>query len=244
MSFAPLTISDLPNELLVAIAAAGQEGRVPDADSQPMISKTEWTLSHLSRRSRDVIVGAPALWTLVEANLNAEGSIEILKLYLERSRPCNIWATLRRPSVPVPDNHELIEERISKILPHVHRMWRLRIVFNTIMGGLLLAPFSDMAAPNLEHLELVNELNPWYSRWSSLGMFVRGGAPKLTFLKMNGLRLQLPLPQWVASLTHLELLRGQTPAELDTGLERAGFTSRLCKHSTSRLRIVKTTVTY
>ncbi|KAJ6588434.1 hypothetical protein B0H19DRAFT_1099295, partial [Mycena capillaripes] len=155
MSLAALTISDLPNELLLAIAAAGQEGRgVPDADSQPMVSKTEWTLSHLSRRFRDVIIGVPALWTLVEANLNAEGSVEILKLYLERSRACNIWATLRRPSVPVPDNHELIEKRISQILPHVHRMWRLRIVLRTPTGGLLLAPFRDISAPNLQYLEL------------------------------------------------------------------------------------------
>ncbi|KAJ6571718.1 hypothetical protein B0H19DRAFT_1130859 [Mycena capillaripes] len=192
MSFAALTISDLPNELLVAIAATGQEGRVPDADSQPMISKTEWTLSHLSRRFRDVVVGAPALWTVVEANLNAEGSVEILKLYLERSRACNIWATLRRPSVPVPDNHKLIEKRISQILLHVHRMWRLRIVLRTATGGLLLAPFRNIWAPNLQHLELVlQHSGPWHRARNSVELFVPG-APKLTFLIMDGFKPQLP----------------------------------------------------
>ncbi|KAJ6571694.1 hypothetical protein B0H19DRAFT_1130768, partial [Mycena capillaripes] len=195
MSSPAFTISDLPNELLIAIAAAGQEGRVPDADSQPMISKTEWTLSHLSRRFRDVIVGAPALWTLVEANLNAEGSVEILKLYLERSRACNIWTTLRRPSVGVVDDHKLIEERISRILPHVHRMWRLRIVLRTATGGLLLAPFRDISAPNLQHLELVlKHHGPWHMAWKSAELFVPG-APKLTFVTMDGF-LQLPVPQW------------------------------------------------
>ncbi|KAJ6571703.1 hypothetical protein B0H19DRAFT_1130798, partial [Mycena capillaripes] len=193
MSSPSLTISDLPSELLVAIATAGQEGRVPDADSQPMISKSEWTLSHLSRRFRDVIVGAPTLWTLVEANLNAEGSVEILKLYLERSRACNIWATLRRPSVRVRlDDHKLIEERIGQILPHAHRMWRLKIVIRTATGGLLLAPFRNISAPNLQHLELVlKNLGPWSTGWKSPELFVPG-APKLTFLIMNGLKLQLP----------------------------------------------------
>ncbi|KAJ6571706.1 hypothetical protein B0H19DRAFT_1130802 [Mycena capillaripes] len=130
-------------------------------------------------RFRDVIVGAPALWTIVEANLNAEGSVEILKLYLERSRACHICATLRRPTIG----------RINQILPHVHRMWRLRIVFRTTTGGLLLAPFRDISAPNLQHLEL------------------------LTSLIMDGFKFQLPLPQWAASLTHLELRRGKMAPE-------------------------------
>ncbi|KAJ6571707.1 hypothetical protein B0H19DRAFT_1130810 [Mycena capillaripes] len=192
MSSPALTISDLPNELLVAIATAGQEGRVPDTDPQPMVSKTEWTLSHLSRRFRDIIVGAPALWTIVEANLNAEGSVEILKLYLERSRACDIWATLRRPSVGSVDDLKLIEKRINQIFPHVHRMRRLRIVLRTTTGGLLLAPFRDISAPNLQHLELV------LTHFSSLStgpveLFVPG-APKLTSLIMDGFKLQLPLP--------------------------------------------------
>ncbi|KAJ7028702.1 hypothetical protein C8F04DRAFT_1265661 [Mycena alexandri] len=86
------TILTLPNELLITITAAGQEDRAQTL--QPAF-KSEWALSHVSRRFRDIIVGTAALWTLIEVDLGLEGSTEILKLYLERSEACSIWATIQ-----------------------------------------------------------------------------------------------------------------------------------------------------
>ncbi|KAJ6588282.1 hypothetical protein B0H19DRAFT_202399 [Mycena capillaripes] len=192
-----LTIYSLPNELLEAIAAAGQEGRVPDFQGA---LKSEWTLSHISRRFREVVVSAPALWTLIGANLAAEGSVEILKIYLERSGGCKICAALLLPSYA--DLHDIraTEESVRLVVPHIHRIRRLRVVLMTAWGRQLLGPFRDIAAPNLQHLEIVKKGSPVKS--SPLELF-SSGAPKLTFFKMDCF-VPNPVPTWVASLTHLE----------------------------------------
>ncbi|KAJ6588271.1 hypothetical protein B0H19DRAFT_1247960 [Mycena capillaripes] len=197
-----ITIYSLPNELLEAIAVAGQEGRVPDFQGA---FKSEWTLSHISRHFREVIVGTPALWTLIETKLADKGSVEILKLYLARSGGHYICAALRGPSRA--DIHDVrvmdvrvMEERLGLIVPHIHRILRLSVVFTTQRWGRqLLSPFRDIAAPNLQHLEIAKigtaESTP-VELFSS-------GAPRLTFLKMDGF-FPIPVPPWAASLTHLE----------------------------------------
>ncbi|KAJ6588529.1 hypothetical protein B0H19DRAFT_1367122 [Mycena capillaripes] len=194
-------ILSLPNELLVAIAAAGQEGRVPD--SRSTVFKSEWTLSHVCRRFRECIVGAPSLWTLVEANLEAEGSLQILEIYLERCQACNIWASFLNHS---PTNYISGAERLNRIIPFIDRMWRLEIVLQTPRPEKLLAAFRDLTATNLQHLEIINEVNK--PKRSPVEIF-SAGMSKLTFFKMDGLQLKSPLPQWTTSLTHLELRRDQ-----------------------------------
>ncbi|KAJ6588337.1 hypothetical protein B0H19DRAFT_1098835 [Mycena capillaripes] len=195
----PTTILSLPNELLVAIAAAGQEGRVADLDTT-FNSKTEWTLSHISRRFRDVILGAPTLWTFVAADLEAEGSMEICKLYLERSKTCTISANFLYCALSVSQNLSdflATMRRIDHIVPHIHRIsWlRLRMESNE-----LLAPLLCVAAPNLRHLEI---FNPGYIL-VNLPCLFSSGAPKLIFVKIDGYTL-LPAPPWTTSVTHLDI---------------------------------------
>ncbi|KAF7343424.1 F-box domain-containing protein [Mycena venus] len=199
-----LSISALPNELLVSIAAAGQEGRVPDL--RPVF-KSEWTLSHVSRHFRDVITGAPALWTLVEANLNANGSVEILRLYLERSGGCDISATLKHGWTAKGTERNLIAERLRQLVSQINRVWRLSIVLDSSHSVEVLLPFRDVAAPKLQYLEIIRD-HIDYSRWDSVELF-SAGAPELTFLKMDGFKPELPVPPWTASLTHLEFWGGQ-----------------------------------
>ncbi|KAJ6588352.1 hypothetical protein B0H19DRAFT_1248025 [Mycena capillaripes] len=186
---APLTILSLPNELLVAIAAAGQEGRVADLVTS-FDFRTEWTLSHLSRRFRNVIVSAPALWTFIEVNLCAEGSVEISKLYLERSQTCHISATLKYP------DFDLVAEGFLRILSHIDRVWRLNMQLRMEPGKLLDSLCRGLAAPNLQHLEITNDT----ARASMFSL----EAPKLTFVKIVGFNALL-VPAWTTSLTHLEL---------------------------------------
>ncbi|KAF7350427.1 hypothetical protein MVEN_01347700 [Mycena venus] len=163
---AQLAIYSLPDKLLIAIAAAGQEGRV--ADLRPGTSKTEWALSHVSCRGSDTIVGVSALWTLVESNLDASESVEILNLYLERSRSCNISAIFHRSTVL---EYNLLRERLSQaIIPHVNRIWSLKIVLNTQWEA--------------EYLEFVNDYTNHEYEWSTIEMF-SCGAPRLGFLKMD-----------------------------------------------------------
>ncbi|KAJ6588270.1 hypothetical protein B0H19DRAFT_1366926 [Mycena capillaripes] len=142
-----LTISSLPDELLEAIAAAGQEGRLPDFQGA---FKSEWTLSHISRRFREVIVGTPALWTLIEATLEKKGSVEILKLYLARSGSHNICAALRLPSHADIYGVLVMEERLRLIVPHIHRIWRLSVMLKAQRR----TPNSRFRIPSLKSLHL------------------------------------------------------------------------------------------
>ncbi|KAJ6588261.1 hypothetical protein B0H19DRAFT_1247951 [Mycena capillaripes] len=194
-----LTIYSLPNELLAAIAAAGQEGRFQAA------FKPEWTLSHISRRFRDVIVRAPALWTIIQVNLAAEGSVETFKLYVERAGACELWAAITSSSHDL--DRILVGERLAQIVPNVNRMWRLSIRVPGEWEHLILAPFRHIAAPVLQHLEVVRPADDGILARDLFEVF-SSGAPRLTFLKMKGLKIQLPTPQWTASLTHLELWGG------------------------------------
>ncbi|KAJ7856587.1 hypothetical protein B0H13DRAFT_2357323 [Mycena leptocephala] len=177
-------MTSLPNELLVAIAAAGQEGRFLHSNTAfDFKFKSEWTFSHLCRCFREAIIGTPELWTHVEVDLSMRGSVEIFNLYLERCGTYPISATLQYLTA---SNYHLVDERLR--------------------GGLVLALFRDVAAPNLRHLEIINALRESYYWWPSVEVF-SSGAPRLAFLKMDGFRPQRPAPPWT-SLTHLELRKG------------------------------------
>ncbi|KAJ6519219.1 hypothetical protein C8R45DRAFT_950602 [Mycena sanguinolenta] len=204
----------LPNELLVAIAAAGQEERVAEMlslrsrwQTQSTTFKSEWTMSQLSRRFRDAIVGAPNLWTLAEAELEHQGSVKVLKLYLERSQVCKISITLRESQTSLLE-YNLLLERISSIAAHFSHIHMLRIAVTDCrkeMSSLFRA-----AAPFLEHLEVINidtEVGGPVEMFSY-------GAPKLKFLKVDYFVLDSSAAAWTASLTHLVLLR--CPVSIDT----------------------------
>jgi hypothetical protein len=179
------TITSLPNELLEGIAAA--------------VPETERTLSHICRRLRIVMLGTPALWTHAAVDLHVKGSVEIFELYVARSQECTISATLQlRSELKDESTRDLVAERLRQIVRHIDRIGRLRVVGG---GQLIVDSFCDLAAPNLRRLEVVKL---GHSSWGGAKLFL-GGAPKLTFLELHDLRLELPIPQWAASLTHLEL---------------------------------------
>ncbi|KAJ7806134.1 hypothetical protein B0H14DRAFT_3882472 [Mycena olivaceomarginata] len=189
-----LSIHSLPNELLVAIAVAGQEDRVADLyrpghwQSDSTTSKCEWIWSRLSQRFRDVIVGTPTLWTLIETDFSGEGSIEILKLYLERSRTCQISVTLHEPS----ESHLLdegdLEGRVTGgIVPQINRIRWLRIMLGPTAWD-----------PEM-HLEIVSTDHD-----AGTGALFLSGAPRLSSLKIDGFTHRLPAPVWTATLTHLD----------------------------------------
>jgi hypothetical protein len=82
-------------------------------------------------------------------------------------------------------------------------------VFRTEWGGNVLASFRDVAAPNLQHLDITNEIDYGDFRPGITIEMFSSGAPRLNFLKMNGFKLDAQAAnQWMASLTHLEILGG------------------------------------
>ncbi|KAJ6515468.1 hypothetical protein C8R45DRAFT_1205719 [Mycena sanguinolenta] len=215
-------ISSLPNELLEAIVAAGQERRAQGGVHafDHATFKSEWTLSHVSRRFRNVILGAPALWTLIETDFGHQGSVEILKLYLKRSEPRSISTHLR---CSIENRRDLLVERVGLVVQHINRIWRLSIAACADSMEILI-PFRDVAAPALRRLEIVNNNNP-PSPWTPIEVF-SAGAPALTFLKMDRFKPQLPTPSWTASLTHLEFWTGQDWEEESATLILASITEQ------------------
>ncbi|KAJ7780252.1 hypothetical protein DFH07DRAFT_468057 [Mycena maculata] len=185
----PKTFS-LPDELLAAVATAGQE----DCDDALGLG---WTLSHVSRRFRNTVIGTPSLWTRVEITLGSEDSVEIFKLHLERSKVCKLWVTLRDISVMA----DTVTEHLSHLVPHISRIWRSDMALDDTKSILaVLVPFRHAAAPCLEHLD-IKMINTHGS--FSMNIF-SAGAPRLTSLKLNKCVPCFPVPQWTTSLTHLE----------------------------------------
>jgi hypothetical protein len=200
----PITICSLPEELLVAIAAAGQEGRASTraVDLQPAkeVFKSEWALSHTSRRFRNVVVGAPALWTFIEILLDFPGSVKIFKLYLQRSRACKISVTFR---CPFSADEGLLKNCLRQIVRNLGRLWRLAVMLGTEPVEAL-APLRNVEAPHLQHLEVITN----YANTECIEIF-SSGAPRLSFLKIDGPKFALPKSSWTAALTRLELWQGQ-----------------------------------
>ncbi|KAJ7878661.1 hypothetical protein B0H13DRAFT_2545077 [Mycena leptocephala] len=145
---------------------------------------------------------------LVDVSFDADGSKENLKLYMERSGGCLMSATLRGSNQGIAYYYKLLAERFSQIVPHMDRIWRLRIVLRMEWGGDVLASFRDVAAPNLLHLEITNEIQDYDDYWITVEMF-SSGVPRLNVLNMNAIKLDVRAAnQWTASLTHLEVMGG------------------------------------
>ncbi|KAJ7164892.1 hypothetical protein C8R46DRAFT_300308 [Mycena filopes] len=194
-----MALLTLPNELLVAIAAAGSRP-AEDLTVVRQCYRCEWTLSQVSRRLRDVIIGAPTLWTLLELDLHHEELTEIAQLYLTRSRACHLSAFLYE--MEDIDNDDLIAERIRVLVPHLPRIRTLRLSIY-VDPGVALSPLRHVLAPNLERLEILNNLDPNDVHQTAFEIFSLG-LPKLTSFKMKHAAPHLPLPPWTVGLTRLE----------------------------------------
>ncbi|KAJ7721007.1 hypothetical protein B0H16DRAFT_378949 [Mycena metata] len=192
-------ILSLPNELLLAIVAAGQELEERSVAAQQL--RPEWTWSQVCRRFRDVIVGAPGLWTIIDLDLHSDTLADIANLYFTRSQACILNVTLRE-SKDI-DNDSFVAEQLSIIVPHIHRIRQLR-VFLSADPQIVLAPLRHVNASNLERLEIRNTLDEFETNPVEL---FSAGAQMLRFIGMKGITPHFPVP-WAAALTHLELRGG------------------------------------
>ncbi|KAJ7721011.1 hypothetical protein B0H16DRAFT_379017 [Mycena metata] len=192
-------ILSLPNELLLAIVAAGRELEEGSVAVQQL--KPEWTCSQVCRRFRSVIVGAPGLWTLIDLDLHSDALADIANLYFTRSQACILSATLRE-SEDI-ENDPLVAEQLSVIVPHIHRIRQLRL-FLSADSQIALAPLRHVNASNLERLEIRNTVDAFSA---NVELF-SAGAQMLRFIGMKGITPHFPVP-WAAALTHLELRRGE-----------------------------------
>jgi hypothetical protein len=103
-----------------------------------------------------------------------------------------------------PEDHGFTKG-LREILPHVERLWKFAIILHTRSAAKVLAPLRDVGAPHLQNLEIANLS---YHDRIGVGLFA-SGVPRLSFLRIDGLKLQLPAPSWTVALTHLELRKSQ-----------------------------------
>ncbi|KAJ7164893.1 hypothetical protein C8R46DRAFT_300321 [Mycena filopes] len=195
-----MALLTLPNELLVAIAAAGWRPTEDPLQRRHKVSrrryKCEWAMSQVSRRLRDVIIGAPTLWTLVELDLHHEDFMDIAQLYLTRSRACHL-SVLFYETKDI-NSDDLIAQRISALVPHLSRIKKLHLSLYTD-PEVTLSPLRHVPAPNLERLAITSSI----ANTSPFEIF-SPGLPRLTFLSMKHVAPSLPLPPWTGALTRLE----------------------------------------
>ncbi|KAK7062329.1 F-box domain-containing protein [Favolaschia claudopus] len=192
------TILSLPNELLLAIAAAGQHDH---GTHTSVDSRSEWILSHLCRRFRHATLAAPALWTNISISLSISWKKlqdrqhyeEILSLYLRRSIPLKVSVSLRVVIFFMAGVVELFTKWLHQIAPDMERVRSLSIDLGLQADdlGLAFAPLRYLAAPNLVYLDITNHnTNTLYRCPFELCSL---GTPKLSSVRLDGL-LPFPIP--------------------------------------------------
>ncbi|KAJ7603803.1 hypothetical protein FB45DRAFT_1044472 [Roridomyces roridus] len=136
----------------------------------------------------------------VVVDLCSKSSAELLRLYLERSAPCDIEITLRAmDDLPVPKG-------LQYLSPHIARIARLTIVVRTHQAlDTILASFRNVAMPSLENLDIESHRDIDLLDMSPLN------SPNITSLKMTRCTPAFPPPQWMVALTHLHLKNNPYP---------------------------------
>ena len=181
----------LPNELLTAIFEAG-------STDHPQIV----TISHVSRRWREIALHTPSLWSTIHMDENTSYP-KLLDAYLDRSGACPL-------DIVVDYQNEYPASRtfqetfyLHKILSHIDRWHSLWVgATSNEIAYIILPHLRDSRAPLLERLVVFGEEDAMGDDLD-LNVFM-GGAPHLSFISLTSLNMQSCWPP-LAALTNLEL---------------------------------------
>jgi hypothetical protein len=164
----------------------------------------EVVVSHVCRRWRSISLGCPMLWTSFQYEVRHPADARPLQRfdsYAERSvaLPLRIWFNfLSTGASSTPVNVQLVQ----KALHHAHRWQRFTLYSNDLT---VIHPFHllrDLPVPMLEYLTLepgVDANRDVLASYSAIAKMtgpsiLRGGAPKLTYLMLAGLGVNLLPP--------------------------------------------------
>lgn len=200
-----LPISKLPNELLNSILLIAQSNHfVRSPRSRPF----EITASHVSSHWREVVLGTPLLWKVIDQFVRNFGHVNAytfqkLQAYLFRSGTCPLDMTFTFEVEP--------DAYIDLLLPHSNRWQRLSIFSKSSQVQHVSASLRDMAVPCLEHLSLTfgsrqDVGQPTRTPYATLSpQILLQGAPLLTFLRLAGAALGTLQPPYSSiSTLHLD----------------------------------------
>jgi len=196
----------LPPEILSWIFELGQAlelGELHNLDDSDIddvsVSPFEILITHVSSRFRTVAIGTCKLWRSID--ITRIHSMESITTYISRSNGCGLWVRLDF-GTRTPSTNELAKLGvISPQLNHYHRLV-IKTVDET-MDKPVIRPFCDRDAPMLEHLSIsVEEVE---GAFAANTVVLRGGAEKLSFVRLRGLAVPLFRPPLsVVTTLHLD----------------------------------------
>ncbi|KAJ7628442.1 hypothetical protein FB45DRAFT_918298 [Roridomyces roridus] len=184
----------LPNELIAEIAAA----RLDEA-AQHTKESTIILLSHVCQRFRQTLLGTSAFWATFTLDIYEEGSVNISRLFLERSAMREV-----RLSLEALDLDDAEAKSLLHLIPHATRISWLSIAYaspHTLSK--VLAPFEGVAFPRLAHVEFSNE-GDWNMDERPPNLFTLD-CPNISSLILSSCSHSPPPPHWLNNLTHLEV---------------------------------------
>ncbi|KAJ7608435.1 hypothetical protein FB45DRAFT_1011023, partial [Roridomyces roridus] len=177
----------IPDELVVEIV---------DAADYP----AELTVSHVCRSLRQTVVNASTLWTDVVVNVNRDGSVEISKLYIERSAPRQIRLTLNAVSDLQPQSLRVLTPNCVDRIVELYIQFQSCQAVETIMHAL-----RGVAVPSLEYLSIKSACKGYNN--DPVVDLSGLDAPSIVSLRLDRCIFGRNIPPWMrTSLTDLTLI--------------------------------------
>ncbi|KAJ7213098.1 hypothetical protein GGX14DRAFT_564137 [Mycena pura] len=152
-------IKKLPVELLgeIFMWTLGDWGMM--TDEPPRLLLEPLTLSHVCVHWRSVAISIPMLWAAIWIDRPRAAHIHMVELWVERSQSCLLSIHLRqtdpksRLSFPASIEHDLTDEILTLLIPHLHRWHVVEFLFSAdAQRPLTSLPVDEATA--LEHVAL------------------------------------------------------------------------------------------
>ncbi|KAF9645229.1 hypothetical protein BDM02DRAFT_607219 [Thelephora ganbajun] len=211
---ADFAFDKLPTELLVEIFNRARADNVRDAYNEKYPYPV--ALAQVCRYWRRLALGAPTLWTNIRVTkYYTEGTREVARIYLERSKTCPIFLTwFSKSEQTAPDAQGVINDLI---IPGAERWQRITLIAeNEAVPGALLTAMRSLDFPILRDVEissLLAELSP------SAEPTLCRNAPLLRRCKFRGIPSLPPLPLNLVVLDCVFAVPGLKDFSLDPLLE-------------------------
>lgn len=206
------SIHTIPPEILSNVFKLGRAMRedeledevdkdnVDDIDDMPM--PFEILVTHVNSHFRKTALNTHSLWSSI--HIWPRNSVNKVAEYVERSgrHKLDVQIDLLHPGYDAK-----IQQMISLVLPHSFR-WRTLYYrsVDEVQGNSVLSHIADLSAPVLEELSLsIDEMQMSGHADASQRPIFRGGAPRLSFVRLRGFVLYSLLPPLSAvRILHLD----------------------------------------
>jgi len=149
----------VPVEILLKVAQSVQN------DAQPTDAKgTLWVMGRVCGRWREIVLGAPLLWTNVFVDLspapNYEKDLLVLRTWLTRSKELPLDVRVRTTKFPRAPSNQMVDDFLQVLVDHCQR-WQ-GAHFNLGLISEHWSAFSRVKGqmPNLQQLHLDGYLGP------------------------------------------------------------------------------------